>query len=221
MQKELTIERHLAVSAVCQSYIIMRKSICLDASWTWVFFFFCNNNFAKNFPSGCSCEKVLTKCHPCTQHENEEICLSRGTCSESCEQCWFFWCRYVTPHTSMCEGTEFVFGWMCGAKCESHIHSLYLAWVETDMFDNVQQFCTARGVSYNVRVRNFWLIERTERIGDRLCSAKKCVEVIVNASKSNRIPVKAVSTQDVLNLKSTVAKILPKRQSISCKGKPT
>jgi len=74
---------------------------------------------------------------------------------------------------------------------------------------------------YNVCVRNFGLIERTVRIGDRLCSAKKCVEVIVNASKSNRVPVKEVSTQDVWNLESTVTKILPKGLSLSCKEKPT
>jgi hypothetical protein len=89
------------------------------------------------------------------------------------------------------------------------------------MFDNMQQFSTARGVSYNVRVRNFWLIERAVRIGDHLCSATKCVAVIVNAAEGNRVPVEAVSTRDVLNLKSTVAKILPKGLSISCKEKPT
>jgi hypothetical protein len=110
---------------------------------------------------------------------------------------------------------------MCGAKCESHIHSLYLDLVETDKFDNIKRFFTARGISYNVRVRNVWLIERAVRIGDHQCSAVKCVEVIVNAAESNRVPVKTVSTQDVLNLESTVAKILPKRLSISCKEKPT
>ena len=96
---------------------------------------------------------------------------------------------------------------MCGAKRESHIHSLYLALVETDKFDDIQRFFTARGVSYNVRVRIVWLIERTVRIGDHQCSAVKYVEVTVNAAKSNHVPVKAVSTQDVLNLTSTVAKI--------------
>jgi len=89
------------------------------------------------------------------------------------------------------------------------------------MFDNMQQFCTARGVSCSDSVRNFGLTERAVRIGDRFCSAKKCVEVTVNAAKSNRVPVKAFSTQDVLNLKSTVAKILWKRLSVSCKEKPT
>jgi hypothetical protein len=120
----------------------------------------------------------------------------------------------------MCEGTEFVFRWVCGAKRESHIHSIYLALVETDVFDNSQQFCTACGVSYIVGVRKCWLVERAVRIGDCLSSAKHCVEVTVDAAKSNHVPVKAVSTQDVLNLKSTVA-ILPKKLSISCKEKPT
>jgi hypothetical protein len=51
------------------------------------------------------------------------------------------------------------------------IHSfIHCTWRKLiQMFDNVQHFSTVRGVPYNVRIRNFGLIERAVRIGCRLC----------------------------------------------------
>ena len=63
------------------------------------------------------------------------------------------------------------FRWICGAKRESHIHSLYLALVETYMVDNMQEFCTARGVSTISVSEIFGFRERAVRIGYCLCSA--------------------------------------------------
>jgi hypothetical protein len=51
------------------------------------------------------------------------------------------------------------------------ILSLYLALVDKDMFDHVQQVAPARGNPYNVHDRNFGLVERAIRIANRLCSA--------------------------------------------------
>jgi hypothetical protein len=107
-------------------------------------------------------------------------------------------CIHETKCASMHEGIVFIFRWMCGENKNHTIH-LYMALVDTGMFDNVQQFFPVRGHSCNICDRNFGQIQSVLRRVDCVYSMKEYVEFIVNAAKCNRFSVYLVSTEDVLN----------------------